>query len=159
MKRLTPIAITTAAIFVALAALHLIWLRSVWPFASADALVRNLIGTTDVARAPTAAPTVAVAIALLATAWLTLAGVNLGRWPLPGWCLRWGLRIAAAVLLLRGCLGFLVSTLWASRVTPEFAHWNAWIYSPLTLALGAALLFVERHATTCLGKRLSTANA
>ncbi|HPH66045.1 MAG TPA: DUF3995 domain-containing protein [Kofleriaceae bacterium] len=148
MKRLTPIAITTAAILVALAALHLIWLRSVWPFASADALVRNLIGTTDVARAPTAAPTVAVAVALLGAAWLTLAGVDVARWPLPSWCLRWGLRIAAAVLLLRGGVGFLVSTLWTSRVTPEFAHWNALIYSPLTVGLGVALLLVERRRTT-----------
>lgn len=146
MRLREVVAIGAATVLVAIAGLHLVWLVSVWPFASPTALVRTLIGTDNVASAPTLAPTIVVALLLTATAWMTLARLDYLRWPLPRGWLRWTLGLAAALLTLRGLGGFVVSGAFASEVTPEFAHWNAWIYSPLTLALGVALLVTNRSA-------------
>ncbi len=133
-------AVLTAGVLVALAALHVVWLRSPWPLADRVAFRRTVLGRPEAIGDPGPAPTLVVTALLLAAAWIALARGAGAPWPFPAWMLRWGSRVAGGVLVLRGVAGLAQAFAVPRWTTPEFAFWSGRLYSPLALALGLALL-------------------
>lgn len=138
------IAVSAAVVLSALALLHVVWTRSPWPLSTRQEFLETLIGSEDVGRHPTLAMTLVVAGLLLAAAWVLLARVALLPWWLPVWMLRWGPHVIASVLLLRGVGGLIASGL-LHLSTRAFEYWDIRLYSPLSLALGAAAVLVGIH--------------
>lgn len=136
---ITAIALSTAFVLVALAALHLLWAFGIWwPIAEEKALVRAIAGFKGIEAMPSRQASLAVALALGISAGVAyLLGCGEGV-PLPiavagGGC--------AAVFLARGAAGY--TPAWA-RLTPEepFRTNDRRYYSPLSLAIGGAFLLL-----------------
>jgi len=126
------------------AALHGVWASgSPWPAASWDELADTVVGQRPF---PGRGPTWTV-VALLATATLTTS-VRSGLVPFPRGqemvLVRVGSKAVAATLLARGAVGALASAFNVGGSTPVFRRWNLAVYSPLCLALGAAVAIASR---------------
>ena len=128
--------ILLAAIFAALAALHLYWAAGGQRGGNVTIpTIPNKTGGERRAFNPSPFATVLVAVALL-LAMLTILG-QLGWWgaALPQWLFRWATRGLAVVFLLRAVGEFrLVGFFKQVRDTP-FAYWDTRLYSPLCLAI------------------------
>ena len=125
-----------AAIFAALAVLHLYWATGgQWGGSVAIPTIPDKAGGGRQAFNPSPFATVLVAVALT-LAMLTVLG-QLGWWgaSIPPWIFRWATRGLAVVFLLRAVGEFrLVGFFKQVRDTP-FAYWDTRLFSPLCLAI------------------------
>jgi Protein of unknown function (DUF3995) len=135
----------TAATLAAIGGLHFAWgLGSSFPAPSRRSLARAVIGANSV---PSATSCASVAGLLGAAATLVYARANpdspIGRKvppPLP----RLGVLAAATVLGIRGAVGLIGGALGFPRTTDIFRVLNLVVYSPLCIALAAAILRTEK---------------
>ncbi len=136
---IVAVALLSALVLLALAALHLLWALGIWwPVPDEKALVRAIAGFKGIDTMPSRHASLAVASALAVSAAVAyLLGCAEGV-PLPiavagGGC--------AAVFAARGAAGY--TPAWA-RLTPEepFRTNDRRYYSPLCLALGGAFLLL-----------------
>jgi len=81
-----------------------------------------------------------VAAALLTASALVLTAPGTPR----GSLVRAGAQLIAGTLLLRGTAGYALPSLVPSMQGTPFVPLNAWLYSPLCLLLGAAVLLSLR---------------
>ncbi len=136
-----PVSVASAVVLGLLAVLHAIWAFSPWPLRSRARFAEVVVGVDERDLPPPAAVLgVAGLLALAARLVLVPAGVV----PLvgPDWVPRWGVRVLAAALLLRAVAGFVVSGS-GRRESPEpFRRLDLTVYSPLCLALAAAVTFL-----------------
>lgn len=138
-RRRLGIAGATAGVLVVIGGLHAAWgLGASWPARDAGALARQVVGSD---RVPPPAACFAVSVALGAAGWLTLARASaddrarrLGHLGTAG---------VAAVLGVRGVGGLVTSGLLRSGHS-EYRRRDIALYSPLCLALAAALIRVRR---------------
>lgn len=134
----------------AVALLHAAWARgSTWPAADRRQLTDLVVGrraSSGDGGFPDARASWTVAILLSGAAGLTAA--RAGLVPFPGgrtsWPVRVGTGVVTTALLARGASGLVVSGIDLVPTTPEFRRWNLRLYSPLCLALGAAVGTVSR---------------
>jgi hypothetical protein len=140
MLMIDVVAVVTAAVLLAVAALHLYWARGGrWPGTDAASLNALVVGGRAGAPVPSTAATVGVAIAVTGVAVGVLAARGLVPVPAPAAVrvLTW---IAAAVLAARGLGGFFDRWLRPHTRALPFARWNTWLYSPLCVALALGLI-------------------
>jgi hypothetical protein len=133
-------AVLAAAVLLGLAALHLVWATgSPWPARSAAELHALVVGGRPSAAMPPAWASVGVAIvlALFAVGGLAVRGLVLAPAPELVRVLTW---IAAGIVATRGVAGFFEPWLRPGALTEPFTRWNRRLYSPLCLALAAALV-------------------
>jgi hypothetical protein len=134
------IAVVAAAVLLALAGLHLVWAAgSPWPARDAAELHALVVGGQPRAAMPPAWASVGVAVVLTLFAAGPLAVRGLLPAPAPDLVrvLTW---VAAGIIAARGGLGFLERRLRPDAISQPFARWNRRLYSPLCLALAAALV-------------------
>lgn len=134
------IAIIAAAILLGLAVLHLVWAAgSPWPARSAAELQALVVGGAPGSAMPPpwACVGVAVVLALFAGGALAVRGLV----PAPALdvvrVLTW---IATGILAVRGVGGFFLAWLRPDTAGQPFTRWNRRLYSPLCVALAAALI-------------------
>ena len=124
----------TSGLLAAIAGLHIAWgLGSAFPFRTRANLADAVIGSVDV---PPPVACYAVAAALT-TASLLVADVGI----LPPRVRRLGRIVIAGVLTIRGVAGIAGRTdaLSPGSTSPRFHRLDRRVYSPLCLALGAAI--------------------
>ncbi|GAA1315753.1 DUF3995 domain-containing protein [Saccharothrix xinjiangensis] len=130
---MTVLAVLTASALVLVGALHVVWAFSPWPLRTREDFARRVVDV-PVDRLPTPGMTLGVALLLGAAAYLIAARADLVAAPGPSWLPTAGAAGVAAVLLLRGTAGLVMS----SRRTTEFARLDRRYYSPLCLGLAAS---------------------
>lgn len=133
----------SAAVLAGISALHATWgSGSIWPARDQQLLVRTVLGSPTARDMPGPAACYAVAGALGATSALVLARVSTR--PSARMVGQFGVVGAGAVLTARAVFGFSQSGLAPQTVTPEYRKLDLAAYSPLCLALGAALAGIAR---------------
>ncbi len=137
------IALLLSVTFFYLAGLHVYWARGgYWPGTDTQSLLARVVGVSPSGTMPGPAACLVVTTLLSVAALIPLA--LLGWVPLP-----WPLIAAygcAAVLILRGVLGYVDHLLRPGIVETPFFRLNRWLYSPLCLLLGSSMLYLARHA-------------
>ena len=127
---MAALALGTATALFLIGALHVVWMFSPWPLRTREEFASRVVGV-PVEKLPSAPMTGGVALLLGMAAYLIVSRVGLLPLPGPGWLAVAGTTGVAAVLLLRGAGGLIVS----SRHDTEFAQLDKRIYSPLCLVL------------------------
>ncbi len=127
---MTGLALLTAAVLLLVGALHVVWTFSPWPLRTREEFARRVVDV-PVDKLPTPGMTFAVALLLVVAGYLVVAQAELVAMPGPRWLPAVGTGGVAAVLLLRGGAGLVLS----SRRDTEFARLDRRYYSPLCLAL------------------------
>ncbi len=131
-----------AAAFAILAALHGYWaLGGFWPGHDSESLARTVVGSPPGSAAPGPWACGLVTALLIAAAAVVLGAAGLLPLPASAEHVRWVALAGAAVLLLRGLLGFVDTRLRPASVGSPFARLNVLVYSPLCLLL-AGLVFL-----------------
>jgi hypothetical protein len=134
-----------AGAFLSIAALHAYWaLGGVWPGHDEDSLARTVVGGAPGMRFPGRGATWAVVVVLLAAAAIALGAGGVVALPAPAAAVRGAALLGAAVLLLRGLLGFVDTRLRPATVGSPFARLNVVLYSPLCLVLALLLALAAR---------------
>jgi hypothetical protein len=132
-------AILAAIVLALLAALHAYWgSGGFWPGRDSESLARIVVGSPPGTPAPGPGPCWAVAVVLLGAMAVVLGAAGLLPLPVPAGWVRGATLFGAAVLLLRGLLGWGASLARRKTGTPYF-RLNILLYSPLCLFL--SLLF------------------
>jgi hypothetical protein len=134
----TILVLATAAVFVALSALHLFWASG--GRAGSSAAVPQIDGTA--AFNPSAAATVVVALALFAAAGVVLLAGGAIRLPVASWVSSASASVLAAVLAVRAVGDFRLAGFFKSRGGGRFAELDTFVYSPLCLARATAIVFI-----------------
>jgi hypothetical protein len=122
----------TATVLTLVGALHVVWMFSPWPLRTREEFASRVVGV-PVEKLPTGPATGAVAVLLALAAYLVAGRAGVVPVPGPSWLAAAGTACVAAVFLLRGAGGLVVS----SRQDTEFARLDQRIYSPLCLVLAA----------------------
>ncbi|MDX8048596.1 DUF3995 domain-containing protein [Lentzea sp. BCCO 10_0798] len=122
----------TATVLTLVGALHVVWMFSPWPLRTPEEFASRVVGV-PVEKLPTGPATGAVAVLLALAAYLVAGRAGVVPVPGPSWLAVVGTACVAAVFLLRGAGGLVVS----SRQDTEFARLDQRIYSPLCLVLAA----------------------
>ncbi|TWP53867.1 DUF3995 domain-containing protein [Lentzea tibetensis] len=130
---MAALALLTAVVLVLIGALHVVWMFSPWPLRTREEFARRVVDV-PVDKLPTAGMTAVVAVLLGVAGYLVVARAGLVTAAGPGWLPAVGTGCVAAVLLLRGAGGLVVS----SRRSTEFARLDRLYYSPLCLGLAAS---------------------
>lgn len=131
-----------ALVLAGIAVLHVYWgMGGRWPGTDEETCARAVVGFRGIRNMPSPAAAFAVAIALLAAAWIGLALGDLVAWPLSPSLLALAGLAAAIVFLARGVAGF--TPAWR-KLAPElpFARNDVRYFSPLCLLLGAGFVFL-----------------
>ncbi|QIB47310.1 DUF3995 domain-containing protein [Streptomyces aureoverticillatus] len=128
----TVVPMVLTIVLAAIGVLHFVWAFSPWPLKDAVTFTKAIGGSDDGAM-PSAFSTVAVGLALIGGAVLTLM-VNESIPALgPDWLLLVGMYVLTAVLLARGLGGYFMN----AGMAAEFQQLNTVLYSPLCVALAA----------------------
>ncbi|MBB5802291.1 hypothetical protein F4560_002059 [Saccharothrix ecbatanensis] len=130
---MTALALLTAGVLVLVSAIHVLWIFSPWPWRSWEEFGRKG-ADVSVDKLPPPALTAAVAVLLGLAAYLVVGRAGLVGVPGPSWLTVVGTAGLAAVFLLRGAGGLVVS----SRRSTDFARLDLRVYSPLCLALAVS---------------------
>ncbi|ANZ39821.1 hypothetical protein BBK82_31035 [Lentzea guizhouensis] len=130
---MTGLAVTTAAVLLLVGVLHVVWMFSPWPLRTREEFARRVVDV-PVDKLPTPGMTFAVAVLLGVAGYLVVAQAALVAIPGPRWLPAVGTGAVAAVLLLRGAGGLVLSF----RRDTEFARLDRRYYSPLCLALAGS---------------------
>ena len=148
---LLAIALPASLILAAIAALHFYWAAGgLWPGRSPRELIDTVVGDPRLDAMPPAWASALVGLALAGTAIMPLAlapalwgkilpdGISFGLFWLSFRCAP----LVALVFLARGLTGYL--PFWRRRLRAQpFARLDVFLYSPLCLVLGLALLFLD----------------
>lgn len=127
---MSVLALLTATALLLVGALHVVWMFSPWPLRTREEFARRVVDV-PVEKLPTPPMTAAVAVLLGMAGYLVTARAELVAAPGPDWLPTAGTGGVAAVLLLRGAAGLVMS----SRRHTEFARLDRRYYSPLCLVL------------------------
>lgn len=127
---MTALALLTATVLMVVGVLHVVWMFSPWPLRSREEFARRVVDV-PVEKLPTPGMTAVVALLLGIAGYLVVARAELVAVVGPGWLPAVGTAVVAAVLLLRGAGGLVMST----RRNTEFARLDRRYYSPLCLIL------------------------
>ncbi|MBF5041837.1 DUF3995 domain-containing protein [Aggregicoccus sp. 17bor-14] len=134
---MVPLALTLAAVLIALALLHVYWAAG--GRAGADAAVPEVEGRPAFVPGPNATLLVALGLSAAALTVLGRAHLWLPPWPPPP-VFAVGTWVLAALFLLRA-VGDLRRVGFFKRVKgTRFARRDTWVYSPLCLAMGLGLV-------------------
>ena len=142
----------TTGTFAALGALHLYWAGG--GRFGAGAAVPQVGGAA--AFAPSAAGTVAVAIALFAAALVVALAGGALRLPVPSWIGTLGATILAAILAARAVGDFRLVGFFKRAGEGRFAELDTFVYSPLCLALASSILVILATAGGAPAGEIST---
>ncbi len=138
--------ILLAAIFAALALLHLYWAAGGhWGSDVSIPTIPSALSSRQQAFTPSPFATVLVAVALF-LAMVTILG-QLGWWgtAIPAWIFRWATRGIAVLFFLRAVGEFhLIGFFKQVRNTP-FAYWDTRLFSPLCLVIAVIAFFLTFH--------------
>lgn len=121
---------------------HFLWAFSPWPLANWSDFALVVLGAPD-AKVPALLPpaSVAVALGLLAAAYLVSARTALVSMAGPQWVYRFGVWAVAVIMLTRATLlGFIPSGLDLIGSPHVYIKWDLWLYSPVCLVLGVLLV-------------------
>ncbi|MDX8031410.1 DUF3995 domain-containing protein [Lentzea sp. BCCO 10_0856] len=129
---MTVLGLGTAAVLTLVGALHVVWMFSPWPLRTREQFASRVVGV-PVEKLPSGPATGAVAVLLGVAAYIVAGRVGVAPMPGPTWLAAVGTAGVAAVFLLRGAGGLVVS----SRQDTDFARLDQRIYSPLCLVLAA----------------------
>lgn len=141
MEMLNGWSITAALTLTSIAALHAAWATGTpWPARSAAQLSASVIGGQSARDLPPPSACLTVTATLLVATALVLAAPSTPT----GSLIRIGAQIVAGALCLRGAAGYALPTLMPSMRGTPFVPLNAWLYSPLCLLLGAAIVLSLR---------------
>jgi hypothetical protein len=135
----------TAGLLAAVAALHVIWAASPWPFATRAEFARTIVGV-QVEQSPAPALCLLVAGALFAGTAVVLVGAGLLHIAVPNRFVRVGLWVLAGVLALRGVVGLLTSATDLTTAPWVYRHLDLMIYSPLCLLLAVGVAYTIRRS-------------
>jgi len=129
------------AVLATIAALHAYWaFGGLWPAGSERRLIDTVIGDANMAQMPSMMATLMVAALIFAAALIALAaGESLS--PAPARLARLAATGMGLVFFARGVGGYFFERFAWNPVEP-FVKLNAWFYSPLCLAIGAAFLIL-----------------
>lgn len=143
--RPAAVGLTAAAVMTSLGAVHFAWARgSAWPFADRARLAAAVDGVGE-PQFPGRAMTYGVSGALFAAGALVAAAA---RGPeSPRSLARPPATAVAAVFAARGLVGLVHPRLLPAGELPPFARLNTLIYSPLCLAIAAAIAHSLRGVT------------
>jgi hypothetical protein len=141
MRRISAVA---AAVLTAVAGLHVVWAFSSWPLPDRRRYAELVVGVAE-SELPGTGLTLLVAALLEVAAALVGGCGGVLRERGPAWIYRWGAWTVAAVLLLRGLGGVIVSGGRLGAAPEIFRRWDLLVYSPLCLVLGAAVAVVAFH--------------
>lgn len=137
---------TVAAAFLVIAVLHAYWaLGGFWPGHDPESLARTVVGGPPGMRFPGRAATWAVVAVLVAGAAVALAAARLVTLPAPDSLAPAAGLLGAAVLTVRGLVGFVDVRLRPGTAGSRFARLNVVLYSPLCLVLAALLGLAARR--------------
>ena len=136
------VGIIVSGVFAALAGLHLYWVAGGrW---GAGVTIPEVEGRASFTPPPAA--TVAVAAALATAMVIVLGRIGALERLAPDWMFRWATWAIALVFLLRAIGEFKLVGFFKRVRDTQFARWDTLAYSPLCLAIGAALVFVGATA-------------
>lgn len=138
MRRTSVVA---AAVLAAVAGLHVVWAFTSWPLPDRGRYAEVVVGVTERELPGTGLTLLVAALLAVAAALVACRGGALRRRG-PAWIYPWGTWIVAAVLLLRGLGGVVVSASGLGGAPDAFRHWDLVVYSPLCVLLGAAVAAV-----------------
>jgi len=127
-----------------IAGLHLVWAFSSWPLPDRGRYAEVVVGVAE-SDLPGTGLTLSVAALLAAAAVLVAGRGGALRLRGPAWIYRWGTATVAAVLMVRGLGGFVVSAggFAGFGAGPDpYRQWDLTVYSPLCVLLGAAAAVV-----------------
>jgi hypothetical protein len=138
MHASTMVALVVGGIYALLSAVHILWAFGVkWGGTSA---------VPEVGGAPAFVPgtlaTVGVAAALAAAAYVVVARVGLAPALVCPWLVRVACFVLGAVFVLRAIGEFRLVGFFKSVKGTAFARWDSYLFSPLCLALGVAVLWL-----------------
>lgn len=126
-----------------IAAVHVYWaFGGLWPAQNVEKLIHTVVGDPRFERMPPAWMTIAVAIALLAAAWIGLERASIVQF-LPFWMVQLGCWVLFAVFALRGLWAFLVPVGIRTPTPPltePFATYDLWLYGPLCFVIALGFL-------------------
>lgn len=134
---MTVLALLTATVLLLIGALHVVWTFSPWPLRTREDFARRVVDV-PVDKLPTPGMTLMVALLLGVAGYLIAARAGLVAMPGPTWIPAAGAGGVAAVLLLRGAAGLVMSF----RRDTEFARLDRRYYSPLCLGLAGSCAVV-----------------
>lgn len=139
-------ATAAATVFAVLAALHGYWaLGGFWPGRDSESLAQTVVGSPPGSAAPGPGPCWFVAVLLIGAAATVLGAAGLLALPVPAGTMRWAALLGAAVLLLRGLVGFAHRLIRPATAGSPFARLNALLYSPLCLLLSLLTYLAATH--------------
>jgi hypothetical protein len=135
--------VLVATVLLAVGALEVAWGLEIttWPFSDRATLAATVVNVPE-EQLPPAWTTVVLGL-LIAGGGVVVIG-RVARWSrrFPRWPFAVGVWVVAGALLLRGVTGFLRSGVFVSVAGTSYARWDAALYSPLSLVLGALCVFV-----------------
>jgi hypothetical protein len=135
--------ILVAIVLLATGALEIVWGLEIttWPFPDKASLAATVVNVPE-DQLPPAWTTVVLGL-LIAAGGIVVLG-RVARWSrrFPRWPFAVGVWVVGGLLLLRGVSGFLRSGVLVSVGGTSYAHWDAALYSPLSLLLGMMCVFV-----------------
>lgn len=131
-------AIVVAAVLALLGAVHIYW--AMGSMRLGGAAVPQIGGKP--AFTPTRAATLLVAAALSVAAVLVLARGGVVAVPVPWWAIYWASWLLAAIFIGRSIGDFRLVGFFKRVRDSRFATYDTYAYSPLCLALGAAMLWL-----------------
>jgi hypothetical protein len=136
-----PLALSVAAVLLALAVLHVYWAAG--GRVGTSAAVPEVAGRPAFEPGPNATLGVALALTLAALVVLGRVGLWIPTWP-PHRVFRVGTWVWAVIFLLRAMGDFRLVGFFKRASDTRFARRDTLFYSPLCLALGLALLALAR---------------
>jgi hypothetical protein len=141
------VSVVSALVLSALALLHGIWAFSPWPVDNRARFAEVVVGV-DERDLPSTVAMLGVAGLLALAARLMLMRADFVAPIGPAWAPRWGVRVLAAALLLRGAAGLVVSGFGWGDSPESFRRLDLAVYSPLCLGLAASAAFLSTQESS-----------
>lgn len=142
MEPTSLVAAAAASVFGLLSAFHVFW--ALGGKLGGAAVIPEVRGAP--AFTPTRAATVLVALALAAAALVVLAQAGLIARFLPAWLVRIAAIVLGAVFVLRAIGNFRLVGFFKTIHDTRFARYDTFLFSPLCLALGVAVLWLSSRS-------------
>lgn len=132
------VGIIAAAALITIGVLHIVWLRTSWPWNSPPELNSAVFGSSE-ATPPPAILYWATGAALVAAGVLVLMQAGVLPAVTPDWLRGIAMWALAGILFLRGVGGYFMN----SNASAEFVRLNSYVYSPLCITLAGLVVVVQ----------------